>query len=749
MPAPRLAFLLLAGLCLDSARGATDRFAKFVTNLYRPRQAEQVVLSPDGEHIAFTRHTSGEPSTAFSPDNDRITDYRNEHGELSIYIMAVGRTEKKFKIAVEDDRPVAFSKEKRPARLRFLAWSSPTRLVFAPTSYATPAGTIASIFAVNLDGSEPKTLAVAANFSLLDPNANKPIDRTTQIVGFLRGHREKLLVQALGRRRFPPVAAVPTTLFSIDVVTGEQKALTEEPEFALYFPDRTGDLRLLYTHPDLERTRSFRLKTPGFWNRWVDLDEARGGPAAKAFTVTPENYFGERAFPLGFDANPDLLYYASNVGRDTYGIYALDLRTRQRTTFAIEDPHVDLAFIEPGAGSPLHFDEHTGALVGVRAAGAKPVTRWIDPELAALQLTLDRKFPHRNVEILQWDQARRRFPLRVGGGPAPGRYYVFQQIENVLVELLRTAPWLHPDDLHPTTAFEFDTPSGVHLTGYLTFPRRPRINPPPLLIDFSDGVLGSAESSFQSQAQVLAELGFIVARVNHRGRSGFGLAHRNAFRDGGARVPVDDALAAIKWIADHHPIDRKRIATFGRGLGGYLALRALQLEPDVFRCAVPTDAPLSPELWLQPPPRADLGRGSDVSAALSSSSSDSSPTASQDGPLGPLRRPPPINLAQETQRAFFLGGSAKLTPVASHAETLTEPVMLILNVADTDIIAIQNASLRSKLTALGHPPEFLHVAAGTADLPDVRVKTFRQIGEFFNLNLYNFGVKVGTPKPVK
>ncbi|OYV00895.1 MAG: hypothetical protein CFE26_23475, partial [Verrucomicrobiales bacterium VVV1] len=123
----RLAPILLACLCLDSARGATDRFSKFVTNLYRPRQAEQIVLSPDGEHIAFSRHTNGEPSTAFSPDNDRITDHVNpssEKGELSIYIMAVGRTEKKFKIAVEDDRPVPLSREKQPARLRFLAWSS-------------------------------------------------------------------------------------------------------------------------------------------------------------------------------------------------------------------------------------------------------------------------------------------------------------------------------------------------------------------------------------------------------------------------------------------------------------------------------------------------------------------------------------------------------------------------------------------------------------------------------------------------
>ena len=51
-------------------------------------------------------------------------------------IMPVGRTDRKFKLVVEGDRAVAFSRAKAPPRLRFLRWASPERLVFRRKSPA-------------------------------------------------------------------------------------------------------------------------------------------------------------------------------------------------------------------------------------------------------------------------------------------------------------------------------------------------------------------------------------------------------------------------------------------------------------------------------------------------------------------------------------------------------------------------------------------------------------------------------------
>eukprot|EP01036_Dinobryon_divergens_P032662 gene32662-42302_t len=709
-------FLLLAtggGFALTAPAAPLDDFVK---SLYRPWNGEFAALSPDGERLAYTSH---------------------ERGELVIYLMAVNHPEPKFKIAVADDRAVAFTQEKSPARLRYLAWASPTRLVFAPQPQRNGVRTTAPIFAVNADGTAPTTLAEADDFAT--PLQGTPMTATSRIPIITRpshihgprlGERTTLLVQALGAE------SVPTTLFAIDTSTGKKTELTEEIENGRYLYDPRGQVRALYSTPPRSTTRTFRAKINGTWDRWVDMDRAWSDGVLPSFDTTTANYYGPRAYPLGADAHPSLLYYASNVGRDTFGLYAYDTATKQRTPLAVEDPRIDLAFFEPAApGTPLVIDPVTGLLVGVRVRGVLSSTHWTDPELATLQRDFDARFPQRTVEIMQWDDARRRFLLRVTGGADPGRLHVFQRPENVFVELVRSAPWLRAQTLHRSTSFEFETPAGVRLSGYLTFPRQPRLNPPPLLLDFANGPLSRAYPGFDREAQVFAELGFVVARLNLRGGSGFGLAHRQALRNGGDRVPVEDALAAVEWIARHHAIDRKRVVTYGHDLGGHLALRALQLEPTLFRCGLAVDAPLSPAAWLQPDFE-DMGPGASVSPQ------EISP---RPPPSAPVARP--IDFFREARRAFFFGETPLLTSVLETSTTLTRPVMLIVNSRDNSVIATQNDTLRSRLTRAGRAPEYLQTTTPEGFyLAGERVKTFRRIEEFLNLNLYDFGVKVGPTK---
>ncbi len=733
-PLRRIAVLATLALCAAVPGRAASTFEERITALFRPLQAEQVALSPDGEHIAYTH---------------------NDRGELAILVMAVGRTERKFKIVVEADRAVAFSRAKAPPRLRFLRWATPQRLVFAPTEYNNGARMIAPIYAVNRDGTDAKNLAEAADFELLGSETEGPpsvLTRRTSILGFMAGNRDALLVEARGRPTFPPEDPIPTSLFSINVSTGKITALGEENEDGRYFYDQKGNARLIYTHPRLSHTRTFRYSTGGAWGRWLNASEAWAGPVAKAFPVTVANYYGERAFPLGFDANPNILYYASNLGRDTYGVYAIDLAAKQPAALALEDPHVDLVSPEPDDGSAgLVFDEARGHLAGVRAIGLAPFTRWVDPELARIQAGVDRKFPQRTVEILQWDDNRQRFLLRVTGGVEPGRYHVYQRSENVLVEVLRRAPWLRNSDLHASTSYEFETAGGIHLTGHLTFPRKSRLNPPPLLIDFSEGLMGRPLAGFDPDAQALAEMGFVVARINHRGGNGFGVKHRSAIHAGIDRVPVDDALAAIDWIARHHAVDRRRIATFGRGLGGYLAMRALQLEADSFRCGVAIEAPLDPRAWLQPPLE-DYGPTVDESPPDASLADAGLNDAGFTGGGRRFRPPPPINFLQEAQRTFLAQGQQLRVErsVVRTAEQLTKPVMLVVDPPRDLTIAAQNSDLRSKLKRLGRPAEYVEVGSGYAEnIPGARAKLFRQIEEFFNFNLYDYKVKVGPTTEVK
>ena len=279
----------------------------------------------------------------------------------------------------------------------------------------------------------------------------------------------------------------------------------------------------------------------------------------------------------------------------TRGAYSLparhlvDLRTGSVREFGDDWP--------PPPVEPQVFDWFRFEVVGERTAGAQPATRWRDEDLGRVQRELAAKFPRRIVELLDWSDTHARVLFRVTGGTDPGRIFVYQRLEDLAVEIFQRAPWLVAAKLNATRFFEFDAADGARLGGYLTWPLKPRLNPPPLLVIFSPGSPGKAEPAFDPEAQVFADLGFAVARLTHRRVAGGHEEDVSTRRANVERVAADDARAAIEWIAARNPerpFDRKRVATLGRDFGGYLALSALKQQPAVFRCGIAIDAP--PEL---------------------------------------------------------------------------------------------------------------------------------------------------------
>jgi hypothetical protein len=70
--------------------------------------------------------------------------------------------------------------------------------------------------------------------------------------------------------------------------------------------------------------------------------------------------------------------------------------------------------------------------------------------------------------------------------------------------------------------------------------------------------------------------------------------------------------------------------------------------------------------------------------------------------------------------------------------------MLVVTGPPAGVINRQNASLRSDLERLGRSPEFFETESTFArNLPGAQAKLFRRMEEFFNLNLYDYGVRVG------
>jgi pimeloyl-ACP methyl ester carboxylesterase len=675
------------------------------------------------------------------------------------------------------------------------------------------------IYAVDADGRHLGKLADEDNLTLLTDSGDK-LPRQPRVIDVAADVPDTILVEAvrpaIGSGSADPslYGRVATGLYRINVRTGQRQVLHEQDVNGALLYDRQGQARIQFYRPIDTAEQSFlSVPSPGR-KASKDLDKLFGDP------ITPANLLGTRTFPVAFDYDPDVLYVASNAGRDTYGLYAVNLRTGQRTAVAVEHPAFDLVnfgFDAPTKASPLVFDPSRRKLVGVRVDALEgTTTQWIDPELTGVQSALEGKFPGRNVELINWDDARARFLLFVSSTSDPGRYYLYQRADNRVTQVVRRAPGVDPDQANAARAFTFNTPDKVRLTGYLTVPRQPFRPQPPLMIFLHDGPWERDEPGFNRDAQAFAAMGFVVVQVNYRGSAGFGTRFREGLRETIDEAPLDDVRAALAWAAANTTFDHKRVALLGQGFGGYLALRALQRYPDEFRCAVAINAPTDLELWTRKPaswrestdrhdfaariqqqtqnflknfgpgtsgalavpqqiapsfaqdglgaidsiPAADGGADPVTGASGGTpTDADSAGTVAAAATGGGRGGPPPppfppeyVNFSSEFRRWYFgrdVKRLAELSP-AQHADEITKPVLLIQDPYDAGGESGVAGSLRSALARTANPAEYLEISGEFGrGLPRARLQVLTAIQEFFVVNIYDFGVKIGPLKVQK
>jgi dipeptidyl-peptidase-4 len=86
--------------------------------------------------------------------------------------------------------------------------------------------------------------------------------------------------------------------------------------------------------------------------------------------------------------------------------------------------------------------------------------------------------------------------------------------------------------------------------------------------------------------QALAQLGFLVVRLDHRGASGRGKAFQNLQYLNLGQVELEDHVAVVKHLAARPYVDATRVGIFGHSYGGYMTAIALLKAPDVFHVGV-------------------------------------------------------------------------------------------------------------------------------------------------------------------
>ncbi|WP_161554934.1 alpha/beta hydrolase family protein [Ereboglobus luteus] len=623
---------------------SVDQNKQHYTKLFQPPEANAASLSPDGHLIAYAKR---------------------EQGRLYVYVVNADKPEQavvKKEILIDQDATDGMddAREYTPAEMLWMGWVTPSRLVMEVNrkflalgdgdgqwgsltgmiiamdsngdnaiSLATPRDLQkigfegvaergvrartgkASARAESASGadlvynSDDASAPLSAEDETVVPTGDARFWRSPSVIGFCPDDAESILVRAnaQGKSNYYGV-------YKINALTGKRTLVSEQEPAPLcrVLSDRLGNARI-YMPRTTDATfphRYLYAKTKGFM-RWQNLDNMpKTDASVGGFSVSPDNYFGTRSIPLGFDYNSTILYYASNIGRDAYGIYALNVESGEPVKFAVENAKFDM--ITPDVGgfpggregsSVLVFDRHTLEFSGIHFTDAKRTTRWVNPVLQSVQASLEAALPGRIVTVLEWNSEGSKYLVKASAPSDPGAYYIYNRITKELNEFVQKSPWLNNELLHEAIDFGFPTADKSHVTGIITIPSQIRSKKIPVVVVCPDYPWDRVQLDFSPETQAIATMGFAVIEVNSRSAWGYGIKRRESASVGErSELQALDILTALDKLAQYLPLDLQHVAVMGHNYGGYTAMRVLQLHQDRFRCAIAVNAPLDPNQWL-------------------------------------------------------------------------------------------------------------------------------------------------------
>lgn len=439
-------------------------------------------------------------------------------------------------------------------------------------------------------------------------------------------------------------------VYRLEVYTGVKDVVTHTPAafgWGGILTDEDGEPRITEV-PDLKMDPHIYYRDHG--RDWSELSGLK--------------WLTRESQPFGFDAHSRTMYLADTAPAG-FGLYAVPIDGGERRLLAS-------AKVPPSA---TVRDRATGRIVAVAFEPDLPGYSFVEPEhpLSRLIGELQAAFPDERVRIVSRTEDGRLVVARVSSDRDPGRYLLVDMEKHGSEPIVEARPWVDSEKQAPMSAFHIAASDGVKIHGYFTMPVGVKAGAP-LVVLVHGGPHGVRDVwGYNPEVQLLASQGFAVLQVNYRGSGGYGRAYmESGYRRWGDRV-VQDIVDATRWMVAKGMADGKHVCIYGGSFGGYAALQATILAPDLYRCAV--------------------GYAGVYDLALMDKVGDTQETR-----LGRSY----IHVAVGDDKAAL----KSMSPV-HNAEKIKARVLLIHGDSDRRVPIDHAEALRDALTAKGNPPEWL------------------------------------------
>ena len=280
--------------------------------------------------------------------------------------------------------------------------------------------------------------------------------------------------------------------------------------------------------------------------------------------------------PFDFTPDKQSVLGLSNRGRDKLAYVSTRLSDGKETVL-VEHPNVDIGnvYIDPTTKDLLYYQTYDGY----------PEDSAADDQLAQLLAPLRSDTPHSvNIDSLSRDRSTGTVTHYDHTGST---YYLIEGGGTTLTELGQSPSRKRSDVWTDGTPFSIPARDGLMLHGYLTRPKLPAdTGPVPTVLLVHGGPWARDYWGHGDMVQMLANRGYAVLRVNYRGSTGYGRAHRDAAKGEFAGKMHTDLIDTIDWAIAEGVTDPSRVAIMGGSYGGYATLVGLTFTPERFACGI-------------------------------------------------------------------------------------------------------------------------------------------------------------------
>lgn len=479
------------------------------------------------------------PVNDFFKSQDRVVYQVSPDGKNLSYLKLQDRKQNLFveDLATGKETQLTFLKERN---ISFYTWVSDNEIVY----YREREGSVhqSDMYIINRDGKGERKLN--------ESNRYKTRILEEQLID------DKYLLVSANKRD-----STVFDVYRLNVRNGKMEMAAQNPgNITNWITDSRGNLRLAITTDGVNETILYRAK------------------ADQPFRAILTNNFKTTFYPIAFaEHKPNIIYVISNANRDKSALVELDCNTGKEVSVLFENDTANVV--------DAQYSKRNKRMAFAVYETWKKEKHYLDDSVKLLYNKLDQLLPKTELRVLDRDKDEKVLILRTFTDRNPGSYYLYSAVTGKLRKLSDFNSSIKQEEMSEMKPISFLSRDGKRIHGYLTLPLNRTPQNLPVVVLPHNGPGRRDLWGYNAEVQFFANRGYAVFQLNYRGSSGYGKDfYASGFREWGGKIQ-EDIYDGVKWMIKEKIANPQRIAIYGSGLGGYIALNSMYTNKGMFVCA--------------------------------------------------------------------------------------------------------------------------------------------------------------------